>query len=173
VTERSYNSLLSTGRIAGLELSNRVFLPAMDMNLCVEGEISDGEIAHYTARAAGGTALVITGTGAVAWPVGATSRHQPAFSDDRFIPGIRRLADSVHAAGGRLCMQLCHHGKTASVDTADGRPQLVPSLLEGGADMTALRDNPMDELMRLATAKLRGSSKRIQTACKQCYDDKG
>lgn len=152
MTERSYNSLLSTGRIAGLELSNRVFLPAMDMNLCVEGEISDGEIAHYTARAAGGTAMVITGTGAVAWPVGATSRHQPAFSDDRFIPGIRRLADSVHAAGGRLCMQLCHHGKTASVDTADGRPQLVPSLLEGGADMTALRDNPMDELMRLATA---------------------
>ena len=152
MTERSYNSLLSTGRIAGLELSNRVFLPAMDMNLCVEGEISDGEIAHYTARAAGGTAMVITGTGAVAWPLGATSRHQPAFSDDRFIPGIRRLADSVHSVGGRLCMQLCHHGKTASVDTADGRPQLVPSLLEGGSDMSALRDNPMDELMRLATA---------------------
>ncbi len=150
--ERAFDSLMSTGRIAGLELSNRVFLPAMDMNLCVDGEISDGEIAHYTARAAGGTAMVITGTGAVAWPVGATSRHQPAFSDDRFIPGIRRLADSVHAAGGRLCMQLCHHGKTASVDTAEGRPQLVPSLLEGAPDMSALRDNPMDELMRLATA---------------------
>lgn len=152
MSDRTFSSLLSSGRIASLELSNRVFLPAMDMNLCVEGEISDGEIAHYTARAAGGTAMVITGTGAVAWPVGATSRHQPAFSDDRFIPGIRRLADSVHGVGGRLCMQLCHHGKTASVDTADGRPQLVPSLLAGGQDLSALRDNPMDELMRLATA---------------------
>jgi len=152
MTERAYNSLLSSGRIAGLELSNRVFLAAMDMNLCVDGEISDGEIAHYTARAAGGTAMVITGTGAVAWPVGATSRHQPAFSDDRFIPGIGRLADSVHAAGGRLCMQLCHHGKTASVDTAEGRAQLVPSLLDGTPDLSALRDSPMDELRRLATA---------------------
>lgn len=149
---RTFDSLLAPGRIAGLDLANRVFLPAMDMNLCVEGEISDGEIAHYTARAAGGTAMVITGTGAVAWPVGATSRHQPAFSDDRFIPGIRRLADSIHAVGGRLCMQMCHHGKTASVDSADGRPQLVPSLLEGPPDLSALRDNPMDELMRLATA---------------------
>jgi 2,4-dienoyl-CoA reductase-like NADH-dependent reductase (Old Yellow Enzyme family)/NADPH-dependent 2,4-dienoyl-CoA reductase/sulfur reductase-like enzyme len=124
----------------------------MDMNLCVEGEISDGEIAHYTARAAGGTAMLITGTGAVAWPIGATSRHQPAFSDDRFIPGIKRLADSIHAVGGKLCMQLCHHGKTASVDTADGRPQLVPSLLDGKPDLSALRDSPMSELMGLATA---------------------
>ena len=152
MTEPHFNALLAPGRIAGLELSNRVFLPAMDMNLCVEGEISDGEIAHYTARAAGGTALVITGTGAVAWPIGATSRHQPAFSDDKFIPGIRRLADSIHAVGGKLCMQLCHHGKTASVDTADGRPQLVPSLLDSKPDLSALRDNPMSELMGLATA---------------------
>ena len=152
MTTTQFDALLAPGRIAGLDLSNRVFLPAMDMNLCVEGEISDGEIAHYTARAAGGTALVITGTGAVAWPVGATSRHQPAFSDDKFIPGIRRLADSIHAVGGKLCMQLCHHGKTASVDTADGRPQLVPSLLEGKPDLSALRDNPMSELMGLATA---------------------
>ena len=152
MTDTQFNALLAPGRIAGLELSNRVFLPAMDMNLCVEGEISDGEIAHYTARAAGGTAMVITGTGAVAWPMGATSRHQPAFSDDKFIPGIRRLADSIHSVGGKLCMQLCHHGKTASVDTADGRPQLVPSLLEGGPDLSALRDSPMSELMGLATA---------------------
>ena len=152
MTEPHFNALLAPGRIAGLELSNRVFLPAMDMNLCVEGEISDGEIAHYTARAAGGTALVITGTGAVAWPIGATSRHQPAFSDDKFIPGIRRLADSIHAVGGKLCMQLCHHGKTASVDTADGRPQLVPSLLDSKPDLSALRDNPMSELMGLAIA---------------------
>ena len=152
MTDTQFNALLAPGRIAGLDLDNRVFLPAMDMNLCVEGEISDGEIAHYTARAAGGTAMVITGTGAVAWPIGATSRHQPAFSDDKFIPGIRRLADSIHAVGGKLCMQLCHHGKTASVDTADGRPQLVPSLLEGSPDLSALRDSPMSELMGLATA---------------------
>jgi 2,4-dienoyl-CoA reductase-like NADH-dependent reductase (Old Yellow Enzyme family)/thioredoxin reductase len=148
----SFSHVLAPGRIAGLQLDNRVLLPAMDMNLCEEGHVSDGEIAHYRARAAGGTAMVITGTGAVAWPVGATSRHQPAFSSDDYIPGLKRLADAIHEVGGKLCMQMCHHGKVASVDTADGRPLLVPSLLEGSLDMSALQDNPMNELMSLATA---------------------
>ena len=147
-----FSHVLAPGRIAGLQLDNRVLLPAMDMNLCEEGHVSDGEIAHYRARAAGGTAMVITGTGAVAWPVGATSRHQPAFSSDDYIPGLKRLADAIHEVGGKLCMQMCHHGKVASVDTADGRPLLVPSLLEGSLDMSALQDNPMNELMSLATA---------------------
>ena len=148
----SFSHVLAPGRIAGLQLDNRVLLPAMDMNLCEEGHVSDGEIAHYRARAAGGTAMVITGTGAVAWPVGATSRHQPAFSSDEYIPGLKRLADAIHEVGGKLCMQMCHHGKVASVDTADSRPLLVPSLLEGALDMSALQDNPMSELMSLATA---------------------
>ena len=148
----SFSHVLAPGRIAGLQLDNRVLLPAMDMNLCEEGHISDGEIAHYRARAAGGTAMVITGTGAVAWPVGATSRHQPAFSSDDYIPGLKRLADAIHEVGGTLCMQMCHHGKVASVDTADGRPLLVPSLLDGALDMSALQDNSMNELMSLATA---------------------
>ena len=147
-----FTHLLSTGRIADLELANRVFLPAMDMNLCVDGEVSDGEIAHYTARAAGGTAMIIMGAGAVAWPVGATSRHQPAYSDDRFIPSLAKLADSVHAVGSRLCAQLVHHGKTAGIDTAEERPQLVPSIPDYDSDMSALRDNTMTELMALATA---------------------
>ena len=148
----TFSHVLAPGRIAGLELDNRIFLPAMDMNLCEEGHISDGEIAHYRARAAGGTAMVITGTGAVAWPIGATSRHQPAFSSDEYIPGLKRLADAIHDVGGKLCMQMCHHGKVASVDTADGRPQLVPSMPDGALDMSALQDNSMNELMSLATA---------------------
>ena len=147
-----FDNLLSPGRIGGLELGNRVLMPAMDMNLCDDGMITGGEIAHYTARAAGGTAMVITGSGAVAFPRGATSRHQPALSDDRYIPGLRSLADSVHAVGGRLCIQLCHHGKTSGSDTAEGRPLLVPSVPVPGFALDGLRDSTVPELMLLATA---------------------
>ncbi|HYN33563.1 MAG TPA: FAD-dependent oxidoreductase [Ilumatobacteraceae bacterium] len=148
----SFAHLLSPGRIGGLDLANRVLLPAMDMNLCDDGMITAGEIAHYTARAAGGAAMVITGSGAVAFPLGATSRHQPGLSDDRFIPGLAALADSVHLAGGRLCIQLCHHGKVAGVDTAEGRDLLVPSTPVPRFALDALVDNPVEELMRLAAA---------------------
>lgn len=148
----SFGRVLAPGRIGGLELPNRIVVPAMDMNLCDDGMITPAEIAHYTVRAAGGAAMVITGSGAVAFPLGATSRHQPGLSDDRFIPGLSSLAASVHAAGGRLCIQLCHHGKVAGVDTADGRPLLVPSVPVPGFALDALIDNPVAELIGLATA---------------------
>lgn len=146
----SFEHVLAPGRIGPLELSSRVVLPAMDMNHCDDGVITDTEIAHYRARAAGGAAMVITGSGAVSFPVGAASHKQPGLSDDRFVPGLARLADAVHDAGSLLCIQLTHHGKTARVDVAEGRPVLVPSRPLGKLDMSALRDNTPDEVMRLA-----------------------
>jgi len=148
----AFPHLSAPGHLGDLEVANRIVMPAMDMNLSDEGHVTDPEIDHYVARAAGGTGLVILGTGAVAWPVGATSRHQPAFSADEFLPGLRRLADAIHAAGGRVCAQLCHHGKTAGVDTADGRPLLVPSVVRYDLDQSALQDNTLDELVRLSAA---------------------
>jgi 2,4-dienoyl-CoA reductase-like NADH-dependent reductase (Old Yellow Enzyme family)/NADPH-dependent 2,4-dienoyl-CoA reductase/sulfur reductase-like enzyme len=138
--------------IGDLVLSSRVVMPAMDMNLCDDGMITDADIAHFAARASGGAGLVITGAAAISFPHGAASRHQPGLSDDRFVPGLRALADAMHAAGGRICVQLCHHGKTSSVDVAEGRELLVPSVPTAKLDLSALVDNPVDELMRLATA---------------------
>ncbi len=146
----SFEHLLQPGRIGPLELSSRVVLPAMDMNHCDDGVVTDTEIAHYRARAAGGAGMVITGSGAVSFPVGAASRKQPGLSDDRFVPGLARLADAVHDAGSLLCVQLTHHGKTARVDIAEGRPVLVPSRPVGAPDLSSLRDNTPDEVARLA-----------------------
>lgn len=145
-----FEHLLQPGRIGPLELSSRVVLPAMDMNHCDDGVITDTEVAHYRARAAGGAGMVITGSSAVSFPIGAASRKQPGLSDDRFVPGIARLAAAVHEAGSLLCVQLTHHGKTARVDIAEGRPLLVPSTPAGNADLSSLRDNTPDELGRLA-----------------------
>jgi 2,4-dienoyl-CoA reductase-like NADH-dependent reductase (Old Yellow Enzyme family)/NADPH-dependent 2,4-dienoyl-CoA reductase/sulfur reductase-like enzyme len=150
--QRRFEYVLSPGRIGQMELPNRVVLPAMDMNLCDDGAITAGDVEHFVARARGGTGLVITGAAAVAFPRGAASRHQPGLSDDRFLPGLRSLADGIHGGGGRICVQLCHHGKTSGVDTADGRPLLVPTKPTGGLDLRALVDNTPDELMRLAAA---------------------
>ena len=147
-----FATLLSPATIGALTLPNRVILPAMDMNHCDEGVITAAEVEHYAARAAGGCAMVITGASAVSWPLGATTRKQPGLSDDRFLPGLRALAAGVHAGGGLLCVQLVHHGKVASVDSADGRPQLVPNPPPGHMDLSSLVDNPIEELMGLASA---------------------
>jgi len=155
----SYPHLLSQGAIGPMRLRNRIVMPAMDQNTCDQGEITDAVIEHYAARARGGVGLLILETSAVAWPVGATSLHQPALSDDRFIPGLKRLADAVHAHGARMVVQICHHGKTAGVDAMQDRPQIVPSvpLPHDEPDISALT---MDELMKMAA--LTGGKRPVQ-----------
>lgn len=145
----SHSHLLTPGRIGPIETRNRIVMPAMDQNLCDEGHLVDGNIAHYEARARGGVGLLILETSAVAWPVGATSLHQPALSRDDFIPGLKRLADTVHAHGAKMVVQCCHHGKTAGVDAMQEREQLVPSMPmpDDPFDISAIS---MDELMKMA-----------------------
>lgn len=148
-----FSHLMSPARIGDLRLPNRLIMAAMDMNLCHDGVLDEDEVEHFAARARGGTALVTTGTSAVAFPIGATTLKQPGLSDDRFLPGLRALADGVHAEGGRVCVQLCHHGKTAAVDTAQGRPLLVPSVPVPKPDPSALVDTTRSERARLGTAR--------------------
>ncbi|MEV5650255.1 FAD-dependent oxidoreductase [Nocardia sp. NPDC052254] len=147
---QTFPHLLAPGTIGPLTVPNRVVMPAMDMNLCDDGEIEQGDIDHFAARAAGGTGLIITGCCAVAYPHGCASTKEPGLSQDRFIPGIKALADAVHAGGSKLCVQMTHHGKVARIDTVQGRPLLVPSEPTGSADMSALGDNTAEELRKMA-----------------------
>src|SRR5699024_3372463 len=110
-----------------METRNRMVLPAMDMNVSENGHIEQREIDHYVARAAGGAGLIITGACAIAFPYGAASMKEPGLSDDKYLPGLTALADAVHAAGSKLCVQSTHHGKVARVDVANDRPVLAPN----------------------------------------------
>ncbi len=135
-----------------MTVANRIVLPAMDMNVSHDGVVEPEDIEHYVARAAGGTGLIITGASAIAYPLGAASSKEPGLSEDRFIPGLKALADAVHAAGSKLCVQSTHHGKVARIDTAAGRPLLVPSEPNYTLDMSGLADNTPEELMKMSSA---------------------
>ena len=134
-----------------MQLRNRVVMPAMDQNLCTsDGLVTDSVVNHYEERAAGGVGLLILETSAVAYPVGATSRHQPSLSHDGVIPGLRRLAEAVHAHGAAMVVQICHHGKVARVDAMDGRDQLVSSvpLPKSETDLANITPHELDLLIR-------------------------
>ena len=106
----STSHLFSSGRIGSLELSNRIFVTAMGVSLSnVDGTVGDRLIAYHAEQAVGGAALIISGVTGVAWPTGAVQPNQTAISDDKFLPGLKRLTDAVHANGSRIAAQL-HHG---------------------------------------------------------------
>jgi 2,4-dienoyl-CoA reductase-like NADH-dependent reductase (Old Yellow Enzyme family) len=147
----SYARLLAPGRIGAVETRNRIVMPAMDQNTCdAFGLLTDQTIDHYEQRARGGVGLVILETAAVAYPTGATSRHQPSLVDDDSIRGLRSLATRVHAHGTKVFVQMCHHGKTAGIDTIEGRPLLVPSVpMPKTNPMGLAADMTMAELMKM------------------------
>lgn len=149
MSNTSYVHLLAPGTIGPMRTENRIVLPAMDMNVSENGEIEQPEIDHYVARAKGGAGLIITGACAITFPYGAASMKEPGLSEDRFIPGLKALADAVHAAGSKLCIQSTHHGKVARVDTANDRPVLAPNQPDYSYSMKALADCTPEELQKM------------------------
>lgn len=121
-----YPHLLSPGRIGSMELRNRVVLCPMGILLSnADGSVSDTEVAFYEARARGGAGLLLIGTAQVAYPEGVNHPQMQAISDDRYLPGMRRLADAVHAHGSKIAAQLNYMGIYAQYDMLQGNPRVV------------------------------------------------
>ncbi|GLT02306.1 hypothetical protein GCM10007897_37130 [Sphingobium jiangsuense] len=120
-------SLLTPGRIGSLALPNRIIVTAMGVSLAEEdGTVGRRLIDYHVTQAKGGAGLIIMGVTGVAWPVGAVQPKQSAISDDRFLPGLARLVEEVHAAGGRIAAQLHHGGLVATYSAQHGHPLWAP-----------------------------------------------
>jgi 2,4-dienoyl-CoA reductase-like NADH-dependent reductase (Old Yellow Enzyme family) len=155
-----YPHLFSPVRIGGLELRNRIAMSPMGVEIIDDdGLIRERVIRYYEERARGGAGLIITEVCAIAYPRGATSAHQIAFSDDAQLPGLRALTTRVKAHGARIAAQLVHHGKVARIDTRDGRPLLVPSKPTFHGAMDMINDLSREEIGLLMKASGGGRPK--------------
>jgi dimethylglycine catabolism A len=118
--------LFSPVRIGGVELRNRIVFPPMTTRLAgADGDVTDELVAYYRARAAGGAGLV-TVEMASPEPAGRHRRHELGIADDRFLPGLRRLAAAVHADGAHASLQLGHGGSRAP-RAVSGTTPVAPS----------------------------------------------
>lgn len=119
--------LFQPGRIGSLEVKNRLVMPPMGTNMATpDGLMTEEIIAHYRARARGGTGLIIVETTCVDAPGGKTTAFQLALSDDRYIPGLRRLAEAIHLEGSRAVLQLQHGGRGTNSSITGVQP-VAPS----------------------------------------------
>jgi len=120
--------LFTPKRIGGVEIRNRVVMPPMTTRLAdVDGYVTAASVAYFRARAAGGVGLV---TVEMASPERA-GRHRArelGIYDDRFLPGLRRLTDAIHAGGAKASIQLGHAGGHTREDIC-GEPPIAPSAI--------------------------------------------
>lgn len=125
----NYNHLLQPGSIGSLKLKNRMVVSAMGVNLAeADGHCGEQIRAFHTEQAKGGAGLITLGVAGVAWPHGGNQPRQVAISDDKFIPGLKAMADAVHGFDAKLISQLHFGGLVGVEDMKAGRPVWIPSM---------------------------------------------
>jgi len=121
-------------RVGRHELRNRVVSPPMERNYgTADGRVTERYIAYLRARAAGGAALVFTEATYVRADGRGRTRQLGAHADD-VVPGLRVLADAVHAEGALLGVELNHAGRVADPAVSGFQP-VAPSPVPFGERM--------------------------------------
>ena len=122
------NILLTPARIGPVEVPNRIVMPPMTTRKAdAEGYVTEDSLAYYRARARGGVGLI---TVEMASPekAGRHRRHELGLYDDRFLPGLTRLVDTIHADGAKCSIQLGHAGGHTRIDIC-GETPIAPSAI--------------------------------------------
>ena len=122
-----YEIFLSPGKIGKLTLKNRAIFPPMGTGY-VEAEQPKQQLLDYhVRRVMGGCAMNIVEIAAVH----ETSKSPTILGlyDDKFIPGLARLAEAIMEAGGIPCIQLWHGGRQTSGKPFGGQP-VAPSAVK-------------------------------------------
>ncbi len=110
-----------------LTLENRIYLPAMHLGMGVEYEVTDPIIDFYTQRAKGGAGLICVGFATVDEWSGNTQNI--GAHDDRFLPGLSRLASAIQDNGSKGAVQLNHAGRYNFSFFLEGRQPVAPSAI--------------------------------------------
>lgn len=104
------SGLFTPFQLGNLTLPNRIVMPAMGLAACEEGAPNEDHAAYYARRAAGGAALVMTEGVYIDHPASGDNPLLGRFHGDHALPGWRRVAEQVHAAGGFVMPELWHVG---------------------------------------------------------------
>ncbi|SDY30238.1 2,4-dienoyl-CoA reductase [Modestobacter sp. DSM 44400] len=120
-------NLFSVVTLGELQLANRVVMaPLTRMRSGDAGVPGDLVVEHYAQRASLG--LIITeGTYPNSESQGFVG--QPGIVTDEQVAGWRRVAEAVHARGGRIVMQVMHAGRVTHPDVNGGRQVVGPSAI--------------------------------------------
>lgn len=121
-------------RLGPRSARNRIMRAATTSNLSEDNSVSDRLIAHYRRLADGGVGTIVT----EALRIHPSVLHGPfgiAAYDPARIPGLTRLAGSVHEAGALLVGQVNHSGRQHTGTSIPGRlvgPSAVACPRSGG-----------------------------------------
>ncbi len=116
--EKKYPHIFQPGKIGKMEVKNRIKYASTETNFNYgDGFAADKEVAYMEAQARGGAGIVTT-QGAYTDPRGEGQGYVGMMGiwDDKFIPGLKRIADVIHKHDAKAVLQLMHCGRVGGIN---------------------------------------------------------
>lgn len=153
-----YKKLFSKGKIGGLELKNRLVMPAMGTNLAsYSGEASDEIIRYYEERAKGGCGLIITEIARIDNETGVGLPNQLSVMELKHIPRLEALVKTIHKYNTKIFVQLQHPGRENHAIMLNGRQIVGPSPIMSTAIGEMPRELTTGEVEALVAKFVKGA----------------
>jgi 2,4-dienoyl-CoA reductase (NADPH2) len=116
--EKKYPHVFSPGKLGKVEVKNRIKYASTETNFNFgDGFVADKEVAYMEAQARGGAGMVTT-QGAYTDPRGEGQGYVGMMGiwDDKFIPGLKKIADVIRKHGSVSVLQLMHCGRVGGIN---------------------------------------------------------
>jgi len=137
--------LFSPLHVRHITFRNRVALAPMVREMGdADGCVTDAVLDHYGQRAAAGTGLIIVEATAIE-PAGRCWNGGLCAYAPQHLPGLRRLAERIHAEGAVAAIQLVHGGPQAK-PAISGRETVGPSAIRPSHDRDIPRPLTVPEI---------------------------
>ncbi len=163
----AYRKLLEPHHIGKVKIRNRLVKTGAGTSFIeTDGQVGARIIGFYEALAKGGTGLIIVESTGVDFPLGI---HHPSvqlhLEDDRFIPGYRRLTESIHRQDCPIFLQLFHSGPWHPSKWSGIQPIASSSLSK------SLLPNPhLDETREITQTEIIDLVKKFADASDRAYE---
>jgi len=121
-----FHRLFTPIKINGMELKNRIIMPALHHKYTPTGHATEQLCEYYNARAKGGVGLIIVG--GMRFDGYGGTQGMASLETDEFIDGYKKFTDGIHENGAKVCAQLYHSGRYARrKNIVDGNEALSAS----------------------------------------------
>lgn len=144
-----HDPLFQPWNIGNLTLKNRIFMPAMHLNMCRNFEVTEQVCEFYRVRAEGGAALISVGYATVDENSGTPTNI--GAHDDAFIPGLENLAAAIREGGAKSCVQLNHAGRYNASFFLSGNQAVAPSAVPSRLTKETPRELSLEEIEEILT----------------------
>ena len=163
------SDLFTPTKLGRIEIANRVIMAPMTRSRATDDDlVTDLHVDYYSQRASAG---LIISEGTQPSPDGKGYCRTPGIYNDAQVAAWRKVTDAVHAAGGKIVLQIMHVGRVASaLNKAPGTETIAPSAIQANDKIfTEGGMEPMDMPRALATEEIAGIIEEYRKATENAY----